>query len=364
MATKIDLLNDHTKSADVLAWREFYIPLFTVISLGFCITAQILFYIFPRLRIFPRSLLSWLNIYNIYYCIYAILKWTPGTPWHAAWASHIVAGSPECRISLLIDVSTMAGQSTCTTLLSLTVFLVIVVQFDIERHKNTLFWSYFATVTVYPFSFGAAAAFGFGTSWEEGSSCVINNTVGNLVIRIPYSVMFICQIIFLGSTLFYVRSIFSSVHSTNSFPIAYLYARFMATFIAQTFNMLPAQFAVTFPAISNQHQIFIRFMQSSHSIGSTLDALVMIFGNVDFMNFSLQKLSQWRSHLKRSPSLIPSHTPISTAIYQPTLVREYSLEDGIPLEEMHLPTSDGMVEKHIKHDISQDLQLDSSSTES
>eukprot|EP00026_Physarum_polycephalum_P015291 Phypoly_transcript_15933.p1 GENE.Phypoly_transcript_15933~~Phypoly_transcript_15933.p1 ORF type:complete len:147 (+),score=16.43 Phypoly_transcript_15933:395-835(+) len=96
-----------------------------------------------------------------------------------------------------------------------------------------------------------------------------------------------------GLTLKHIKKVsVLKVNNTTNLPTKFIFVRFIAAAIAQIYNLLPAQYMLTFPEQVHLHAIFVRFAIVTHATGPMFDALVMIFGNADFMNWVFQKGSR------------------------------------------------------------------------
>lgn len=294
----VDIVATSWTPEQQLAWRETYTPPLAGTSLVVCILAQVLFYIFPRLRAFPRSLLAWVNYYNIIFLIYLLLKWTRSSPLHSSWAAHIAPGSISCRFVIFLDIITLTGTTSCTTLICLTMFLVVVMHKDLEARKRYK-WGYLAFAVLYPLCLSTLVAFAFGTGRKEGQSCTVTNEIGNEICRLPYLGFVAIQIILLVTTMVYIRRTVASVshHVTKATPILYIFIRFIATFFAQLVNVFPAQTLLIFTETVN-NAIFFRFVLVTHMLGCMLDALVLIFGNIEFLEWIKKQASRLRDYIQ------------------------------------------------------------------
>jgi len=304
----IDLLSTTWTNAQLLAWKELVDPILCGTSLAMCIIAQIMFYIFPRLRVFPRSILSWVNIYNLWYMPVIIIKWSPRSVLHKSWVLNLKAGSPICKAGIFLDNVAILGPVCCTLLLCLTMFLSIVMRIEIEG-KQTFFWSYLAFATLYPVIISSVAAFAFQQDTAFGV-CIIGKG-GDFPIRMTYIVVFFAQVVLFAITMFYIKRVFTtvknSVTTSNSFPMTLLFVRFGCMFFSQTYGLVPTQVAFLFPDPPvSTNAIFIRIVTITRMTGPILDALVLILGNTDFIEW-IRK--QYRLRLKRRITITPDASP-------------------------------------------------------
>jgi len=108
--------------------------------------------------------------------------------------------------------------------------------------------------------------------------------------RMPYIGFVTIQVVLLAITMVYIRRTVSSVslHVSKSMPITYVFMRFIAAFLAQLVNVFPAQILLISPSTAN-NAIFFRLVIVTHLLGSLLDALVLIFSNKEFMDWSIEK---------------------------------------------------------------------------
>jgi len=282
----VDLLSSKWHSrAEMIHWKETVDPIIYGINVGLCVIAQVIFYIFPRLRVFPRSILSWVNLYNLWYQIVMVIKWLPQSVLHKSWVLNLKAGTPICRAGILLDNAGLLGPVCCTLLLILTMFLRIVVGVDIE-HKRAYFWAYLVFAVVYPFAIASVAAFAFEQN-EAFGVCIIGHP-GDLPIRMSFVVVFFAQVILFAICMLHIKRAFLRVqHSTtNAFPMSYLVLRFGAMFFSQVIGLIPVQVQFLFqvPSVSD-NAIMNRFATVSRFVGIALDSFVLIFGNVDFMDW-------------------------------------------------------------------------------
>eukprot|EP00026_Physarum_polycephalum_P010274 Phypoly_transcript_10431.p1 GENE.Phypoly_transcript_10431~~Phypoly_transcript_10431.p1 ORF type:complete len:384 (+),score=9.32 Phypoly_transcript_10431:88-1239(+) len=291
-----DPLDDSWTNAQAYEWREFYVPLMSVFCFVFCLFAQILFYIFPRMRRFPRSLLSWLNLYNIYFCVYQFIRWVPHVPWHLAISKY--PNPILCRFNVFLDISSMSGQYTCSTLLCLSIFLMVVKQVELEN-KPIFFWSFLVSAISIPIAVALPSIL-VTMSGVPGGTCVIGDQVVNILLRSPFIFMLVVQIFLIGWTMRHIRQIYNSVKNSNTanLPIKYIFVRFIATILVQLFNLLPGQFLLTFPNVTYGHAIFTRFAIVSHGIGPILDSSVMIIGNTEFTTWASEEFSKFRLYCR------------------------------------------------------------------
>eukprot|EP00026_Physarum_polycephalum_P007788 Phypoly_transcript_07855.p1 GENE.Phypoly_transcript_07855~~Phypoly_transcript_07855.p1 ORF type:complete len:367 (+),score=23.69 Phypoly_transcript_07855:163-1263(+) len=288
----INIFDDNWTNEEAYEWRIFFIPILSGISLVFCLFAQVLLYIFPRLRVFPRSILSWLNLYNLYYCAYQQIRWESRAPWHATVLKY---SSISCRIFVFVDITAMTGQYICTTLLCLSLFLMIVRKVDLEN-KILYFWLFLGAATFPPILLAIPTV--LVATKDVPGSCIIGDPITNLLVRSPYIVMLAFQLLFVSWTLKYIKSVYTLVQnsSTSNLPIKYIFVRFIATILGQMYNMLPAQYLLTFPEHGYTSAVFTRFALVSHMTGPTLDALIMIVGNAEFTSWLFMKLSWFSRH--------------------------------------------------------------------
>eukprot|EP00026_Physarum_polycephalum_P008867 Phypoly_transcript_08970.p1 GENE.Phypoly_transcript_08970~~Phypoly_transcript_08970.p1 ORF type:complete len:356 (+),score=5.94 Phypoly_transcript_08970:86-1153(+) len=288
-------LSDTWTSEQAYKWRALFVPLLCGISLAFCLFAQIVFYIFPRLRKFPRSLLSWLNLYDIYFCVYQLFRWIPA-PWHSAMVIY-PPGSFLCRFNVYLDVSSLTGQYVCTTLLCVSIFLMVVRRVELED-KPIYFWVFLSSAIFIPILVSIPTIL-VSTQGVPGGTCLIGNHMVNMLVRSPYIVMLTSQFVLIGWTMKHIRKIYNSVKNNNaaSLPIKYIFVRFIATILVQMFNLIPGQYLVTFPNKTYKHAILIRFGIASHAIGPALDAIVLILGNTEFTDWVIREISRFRLYV-------------------------------------------------------------------
>eukprot|EP00026_Physarum_polycephalum_P010559 Phypoly_transcript_10725.p1 GENE.Phypoly_transcript_10725~~Phypoly_transcript_10725.p1 ORF type:complete len:360 (+),score=30.94 Phypoly_transcript_10725:96-1175(+) len=270
-------------------WRAEFLPVLTGVSLSLCILAQVLFYTFARFRIFPRSLLSWLNLYNIYYCVFQQFRWFQ-SPWHAAMTDY-PAGSLICRFNTFLDLSSVTGQYTCSALLCISIFLMVVHQIELEKKKGyyLAFWSIAALV---PFILSIPAMF-VPVKKIPGGPCVIGNYLANIFLRAPFIVALIADVFLVGWTMRHIREVYNSVKkNTNvNLPIRYIFVRFIAAFITQLFTVLPVEVLFGFPDKTYHSAIYTRFALVARTTGPSVDAILMIIGNSEFTSWVGQKMA-------------------------------------------------------------------------
>jgi len=274
-----------------LVWRaNLSLPLaFT--SLFVCLIAQVLFYVFPRFRTFPRSLLSWLNYYNILYVIFMLVAWTKPSPLHKSMLENIVSSPTACRVTVFLNLFTLRGTCTCTSLICLTMFLVVVLHKDIEQRRYK--WGYSAFAVIYPLLCSVVPAFCFTVAWDKYGECVVQDEVGSKLFMVPYFGFLSSQIFFLIATMLHIRKTATSVshHVSKNMPIFYVFLRFIATFFAQIVNVLPAQIMLIFPETAKSDTFYCAVI-IMRLLGPMLDALVLLLGNVEF--------TEWvKNHVRR-----------------------------------------------------------------
>eukprot|EP00026_Physarum_polycephalum_P010724 Phypoly_transcript_10899.p1 GENE.Phypoly_transcript_10899~~Phypoly_transcript_10899.p1 ORF type:complete len:370 (+),score=13.82 Phypoly_transcript_10899:65-1174(+) len=336
----VDLLSTKWHShAEMIHWKETVDPIIYGLNIGLCVVAQIIFYIFPRLRVFPRSILSWVNLYNLWYSIALVIKWSPKSVLHESWVLHLKAGTPICRAGILLDNAGLLGPICCTLLLILTMFLRIVLGVDIEG-KRVYYWSYLAFAVAYPFVTASIAAFAFQQN-EAFGVCIIGSP-GDFPIRMTFIVVFFVQMILFTITMLYIKRALMRVRhtTTNAFPISYLAFRFGAMFFSQIIGLVPLQVAFLFqqPNVSG-NAIMNRFVTVCRFVGCALDSLVLIFGNVDFMDWLKKRFKRDqapRSVLAKRYSVTTE--PASRSSGSPRNI-EAGLSAHIEMEKMALSQS-------------------------
>eukprot|EP00026_Physarum_polycephalum_P010930 Phypoly_transcript_11117.p1 GENE.Phypoly_transcript_11117~~Phypoly_transcript_11117.p1 ORF type:complete len:340 (+),score=9.27 Phypoly_transcript_11117:118-1137(+) len=282
----VDLTSMTWTGPERLQWREQITPPLAIVSLFFCVLAAIIYYIFPRLRVFPRSILSWINFYNILFNAYLIPKWFPGSVAHKPLVVNLLSGSSYCRFCLFLDNFSINGLVACDTLIAVTLFLVLKMKVDLEDNQRYFREFYLLFAIGFPLTIGFTAAFGFSTATHLASPCVVSNPIGIALITYPSFILALIQFFLIIWAMIHVREVVNSVHSMspNNFPLKYLVVRFMATFVAQLYNIFATQIYALFPS-TNANAIFSRFAFISHANGGTVDALILIIGNVDFINW-------------------------------------------------------------------------------
>eukprot|EP00026_Physarum_polycephalum_P007458 Phypoly_transcript_07518.p1 GENE.Phypoly_transcript_07518~~Phypoly_transcript_07518.p1 ORF type:complete len:391 (+),score=37.76 Phypoly_transcript_07518:326-1498(+) len=210
---------------------------------------------------------------------------SPYSVLHKPWVLDTDSDSYHCQIITFIEVSTLAGAAACTTLICITLVLLIVVRVrtqDMET-KPIYYWSFLGFTLLYPFG-AASISLALKTHWTEHGKCVINSTLANTLVRGPYIAFLIIQIILLAIITQYTLRISRSVQGNVSqgIPVMYVFVRFIATFIAQAYNVLPSQLNLIFQNPLAKFALAERILYASHATGPILDALVMIFGNREF----------------------------------------------------------------------------------
>jgi len=300
----VDLTSRSWTGAERLHWREQITPPLAVTSLIFCVLAAVIYYIFPRLRVFPRSILAWINIYNIIQNAYFGAKWFPSSNLHDPMVVHLKSGSAACRAGLFLDNLTIHGAVACDTLIALTVFLVVKMGVNLEAKTSCYHVAYLLFAIGYPLLMALVAAFGFSTETAIGNPCVVGSAFGQGLITYPSLFLVLFQFILLIWAMAYVHRVMNSIKSSHgsNFPVKYLLVRFLATFLAQLYNIFPLEMYMLFPHIQS-NAIFARFAFFSHVSGGAVDAIILILANVDFMNWVRTKWDKnWKSDSNSEPA--------------------------------------------------------------
>eukprot|EP00026_Physarum_polycephalum_P012187 Phypoly_transcript_12466.p1 GENE.Phypoly_transcript_12466~~Phypoly_transcript_12466.p1 ORF type:complete len:352 (+),score=7.60 Phypoly_transcript_12466:65-1120(+) len=280
-----------------LYWRELVAPPFAVASLVLCVLAHVVYYAFPRQRIFPRSMLSWLNLYNILFAAYEIWKWFPSSALHHSWASKIEPSSPACRISLFIDHLTTIGPTACSTLIAFTVFLVIIRPGHLETNRAKYYWGYLTFAAAYPAALGLIASFAF-THTPDDVGCEVSYPV-NYFLAVPNFGFYGLQAILIVFALFKVRQVMDSVQSVGrkNFPFKYLIGKLIITYIYQTFYLMPIQVESVWLYLQD-YAYFSKIAFISRNLGPPLDALTFMFMNPDFLAWLQLHFARLRNRLR------------------------------------------------------------------
>jgi len=239
--------------------------------------------------------MSWISWYNVLYLSYSIWKWAPGSALHQTWGASIDPNGIPCKLSLFLDNFTTNGAVACNMLMALTVFLVVNLEYKIEGSKR-MYFAYLGFATIYPVVIAVPAAVGFGeVSAVSGKGCVLVSTAWQYVVRIPALFMLAVQLILISLALVHMKKIVSSIRSRtgNNFPMGYLVVRFLATFLSQVFTFVPVQIYSMDTTMTNA--IYCRFYLTAHAIGPSLDAIILILGNVEFMTWAKKHIAILRA---------------------------------------------------------------------
>eukprot|EP00026_Physarum_polycephalum_P010095 Phypoly_transcript_10246.p1 GENE.Phypoly_transcript_10246~~Phypoly_transcript_10246.p1 ORF type:complete len:225 (+),score=22.65 Phypoly_transcript_10246:536-1210(+) len=190
----------------------------------------------------------------------------------------------------------MTGQYVTATLLCLAIYLMVVRNKDLET-KRMYFWSFLASTFVLPVLVAIPSIL-VATTGLPGGPCIIGDMLANKLVRAPFFVMIVMQIVLIGFTMKYIWYTNSAVRNANSIslPLRYIFLRFVAAVLAQAYNLLPSQYNLTFTEQTARHAIFIRFAVGTHTTGPILDALVMIFTNTEVTSWLLQQISEFRGN--------------------------------------------------------------------
>jgi len=300
---------DEWTPAEVLKFRETYIPPLAMTSAVLLFISLVIFYSFPKLRQFPASILSWVNYCNLLFSVYIFWKWYPGSALHHSWAVKIVPNGIPCRLSLFLDTFQLTGVCAANTLLALTIFLAVRCLTPVGQDRR-YFYGYVAFMWIYPGTVSLYTAVGGGTYIPGvGQTCNADSTVSQVVLRIPFFVALVVQLILYVYTLYYMKRTIRGVNSTSVRSVdanwSYLMVRFLATYIAEIYNCLPDQVSKLLwkTTLSPTMQ---RFVFISHVSGSIIDALILIIGNTEFRNWVYVEASSlyrkyWKKHAPPSP---------------------------------------------------------------
>jgi len=304
-------------------WRETVYPPILGLTLACTVIAQMIYYIFPRLQVFPRCVLSWVSYYNALFLCYMIWKWSPGSGLHDPWLVDLVPGSIPCKLGLFFDNFTLSGAVACSTLIATTIFIVVVLQKDMENNSRIYYLSYIAFVTLYPLVIGLYTAVGFTNQQVagQGQSCAVTNNIGKQFLKIPSLIFFGIQFVLISTALLKVKKIMESVHSRSgsNFPMGYLFVRFATSFFAQVISIFPVQIFLIIAA-ENSNAIFERFAYVIRVIGPLADAIVLVVSNSDFLDWVKLNVAGLRAK-KRGTATVTvelalvstelTHTPVS-----------------------------------------------------
>eukprot|EP00026_Physarum_polycephalum_P020414 Phypoly_transcript_22983.p1 GENE.Phypoly_transcript_22983~~Phypoly_transcript_22983.p1 ORF type:complete len:194 (+),score=4.20 Phypoly_transcript_22983:2-583(+) len=174
--------------------------------------------------------------------------------------------------------------------------------------------------------------------------------------RVNCVVLFFAQMVFFGASMFYVKRAFDSVSrtTTSNFPMSYLVIRFGATFFSQLYGLFPIQVSNVFQQYPNvvNNAIFIRLVSVTRLSGPILDALVLILGNADFIEWVK---AQYRTMFGSSVAI--SQRSSSTHGIEMSPKSEISpIEEQ--MEKTHLSTSIGKIGRSLPPHLSFVVQVD------
>jgi hypothetical protein len=304
----IDYSSNTWTASQRLYFRETMSTTCGIITLFLCLLAHVVYYKFPKLRVFPRSILSWLNLFNMFFACYLIWKWAPFSSLHHSWAVDIDPMSTPCRISLFIDNFTNVGLVSCDTLIAITIFHVLFFPGVLEQNFRKFYWGYLGWATIYPIAWGILAVFTFGEKQPVGVSCTVINEVQTAIVF--QNIGFMCiQLLLITASLFRIKRVMNRVQTVadSNFPFKYLIARFLVTSLAQAFTLVPVQVQGAWVSLVNV-AIYSRFAYLSRSMGPSLDALVFMLVNPDFVNWVGLQFSRLRHCSTRPKKEISQET--------------------------------------------------------
>eukprot|EP00026_Physarum_polycephalum_P012503 Phypoly_transcript_12822.p1 GENE.Phypoly_transcript_12822~~Phypoly_transcript_12822.p1 ORF type:complete len:262 (+),score=19.84 Phypoly_transcript_12822:216-1001(+) len=245
------------------------------------------------------------------YHIYAIVKWFPQSLLHKPWVIDLESGSSACKFGVFVNNFTVSGLVACDTLIALTLFLMIKMKVDMELNQQYYYRRYLSFAIGFPLVVGLISAFGFETSVQFASTCIVVSPIGEALVNYPNILLVIFQFILLMWAMTYARHLVSSIQSINptQFPIMFLIVRFMATFVAQLYTIVGTQIYALSPGLQS-NGVFSRFAFTSHLTGGTIDALILIVGNVDFVNWVTTTFEKYRRRYSTSSQISFSETEL------------------------------------------------------
>eukprot|EP00026_Physarum_polycephalum_P003127 Phypoly_transcript_03136.p1 GENE.Phypoly_transcript_03136~~Phypoly_transcript_03136.p1 ORF type:complete len:220 (+),score=14.08 Phypoly_transcript_03136:476-1135(+) len=191
---------------------------------------------------------------------------------------------------------------------------MIKMRIDIELNKSWYRKCYLVFALGFPLVMGLASVFGFETGTKLASPCVVVNPLGIGLITYPNFVLVIVQFILITWSMAYVRQVVSSVQSTaNQFSLKILIVRFVASFLSQLYTVFATQIYALFPS-SQTNAIFARFTFVSHANGGTVDALILILGNADFVEWLKSTFENFRRRNSQNSSSEEMHSKLSVSV--------------------------------------------------
>eukprot|EP00026_Physarum_polycephalum_P005222 Phypoly_transcript_05253.p1 GENE.Phypoly_transcript_05253~~Phypoly_transcript_05253.p1 ORF type:complete len:301 (+),score=26.27 Phypoly_transcript_05253:935-1837(+) len=226
-----------------------------------------------------------------------IVQWTKSSPLRGSMEADITEDTVGCRVTVFITLLTLRGTCTCTSLICLTMFLVVVLHKDIEQRSYK--WGYSAFAVFYPLICSLVPAFCFSVAWDKYGECVVHNNIGSKLFTVPYFGFVASQIFCLVATMAHIRRTASSVshHVSKNMPIVYVFLRFIATFFAQIVNVFPAQIMLIFPETGNSDSFYCAVI-IMRLLGPMLDALVLLLGNVEFTEWVQEHVSRVYAYVR------------------------------------------------------------------
>eukprot|EP00026_Physarum_polycephalum_P012636 Phypoly_transcript_12962.p1 GENE.Phypoly_transcript_12962~~Phypoly_transcript_12962.p1 ORF type:complete len:221 (-),score=1.70 Phypoly_transcript_12962:92-754(-) len=210
------------------------------------------------------------------------------------------------------------GLIACNTLIALTLFLMIKMKVDLEGEYKHYRWWFLAFALVFPLAVSLPVTFGWELKVQGASSCYVNNIFGRAILTFPSFVLLIIQIVLLYLALSYARNVSNAVqsHSDTQFPIKFLIVRFMATYCSQLFTILGSQiYGGIVPNSIQANAQFSQYAYVSHLTGGTIDAIILIIANVDFVHWVNVTVAKFRNRYSTNSQLSLSES--SQAINPP-----------------------------------------------
>eukprot|EP00026_Physarum_polycephalum_P008382 Phypoly_transcript_08464.p1 GENE.Phypoly_transcript_08464~~Phypoly_transcript_08464.p1 ORF type:complete len:197 (+),score=11.00 Phypoly_transcript_08464:473-1063(+) len=158
---------------------------------------------------------------------------------------------------IFLDTSAITGQYTCSTLLCLSIYLMVVKHIELENNM-CYYWAFWSSAIFIPILFFIPAM--LAPTQTTIGICSLANGFVNILLKIPYVVALALQMLMVGLTLKHIKKVsVLKVNNTTNLPTKFIFVRFIAAAIAQIYNLLPAQYMLTFPEQVHLHAIFVRF---------------------------------------------------------------------------------------------------------
>jgi len=221
--------------------------------------------------------------------------------------------SSACRIDIFLDIFTTFGLNACNTLLAVTIFLSVRFLIQVEQYR----WANFAYI-VFALGWPGILAISFAAGLDiqvTTGLCEVSGLGGHVVLRLFFFLFLGIQLFLYAYSFWHLRKAIRRVDSNSFFrfndSLSYLTIRFAATFLAQVWQLVPfqAEKSLENPLYPAR---FVRFAIIACGTGPILAALIIVFGNTEFLAWTRRRmLPSFLYYCRlRSRHSSPSITPI------------------------------------------------------